>query len=958
MASFLEREQLVPTAPVIAPADQILGELQVHQGLYGMGAAQVKSAQSAYGSLALTNSQNQSALDTLNKQANEELKTASLRDMSIGQNREAALGVFDPIVKDSNIMGDHALTQYWGKQRSSAEGDRVTNGGKAYNKSAVDAINMQQQLFANSDKSTWKQFYANKESYNSYYDKTAEMASLQKMFKTDVIEKDEQHGAYIATTKNSSWYKDKWQQFVEANASPQLKSQLGLEARAEYYRDMLTMDKTQMVDKYTGLRNSLIDKQQTVDKENLLNVYTSLSAFTDSKDNAPLRAHLLAQKDYLEKAYLNKDQMKRNPLEGRDAIGDVNSLSAGTRIAEQLAQYKYFDRVGDAFAHQEIKQTIKPDYAYLSLTKIREESRQFNLRQGETNRHNRVTEVETGRHNKADEQIGLLKAINTGRGKAGKNGTGTGDEDDDTTDPTNRTGNLENANDLGANSNPTDVQKQGQTVLEKLNDNTKEYEAVADVSLRNIFSNQFISSIDELLKDPKNQNLTLRDLPDPTKAADGSGGISNRVAQFLAGSQSIIDTSNPNVTRVIDNPGAAYGLKLTEVRQMMKDAVLHPEVFKTGLEAIKKNDPSIDSYKLATDLELAKQKIDGRHAQVTNNAIPLLRNSLGKYSKYFEESYFAKGKIPTAADIKSVVDSIPDSGLDKELTSNSNLTTGDRFSRLFGSSLSDVAKERLTDNITKGIYGTLGNSRVATNTQYRIYSPDKGDAEKDPDFKANMLHLIEGAETATKGNGGPKVDAILQYAKNNPGMVEGLRMNTVSMGSDQPTMEITFKAPKRATDKVPESGVKIPTTNANRSFYNAISDDRTDLLNNGSLKFQADYADGTKSNLSIYNESGSPDTPMLDINKDFSYKTLDIDPQTGNIKGVRTVYKSDLVNSWAGKGSSQFMIDINRDPAAMHSNIAKGVAMNRDAVNEYLKSNGAITNVSQLPEYIKNLLPR
>src|ERR1700754_2522504 len=113
MPSFLEKEQLLPTQPYIAPADQILGAFNTEQSLFGMGAAQVANTQRSFASTPLSNPQNQQQLDGLMKTANQQLKSLSMTNLSIGQNQTQALGVFDPILKDENIMGDSQLTQSW-----------------------------------------------------------------------------------------------------------------------------------------------------------------------------------------------------------------------------------------------------------------------------------------------------------------------------------------------------------------------------------------------------------------------------------------------------------------------------------------------------------------------------------------------------------------------------------------------------------------------------------------------------------------------------------------------------------------------------------------------------------------------------------------------------------------------------------------------------------------------------
>lgn len=951
MPSFLEKEQLVPIAPSIAPADQILGAFGTKQSLFGIGAAQLKNAQQSYASTPLSNPQNQQQLDGLMKGANQQLKSLSMNDLSVGQNQDQAMSVFDPILKDQDIMGDSALTKSWNQGRAKAESDKISGGGKNYNSAALDAINYQQTLFSRSDKSSWKSFYNNKETYNPYYNVTDEMDKLSKNFHTDVIEKDSQNGAYITTTKDSSWYKDKWQQYVETNASPQLKAQIGQQARAEYYRDMLTMPKEAMVQKYTSLRNGLISKQMNVDAQNMMNIGTSLAMFHNSKDNGGLRAQLTAQAAYLSQSYDAKKQALNSPLEGADAIGDVNGLAVGTRLAEGLAQHQYFDRIGDAFAHKDEKMSIKPDYAYLGLKKIQEQSKEFGIRQFEVGRHNRATE----QHATNMEAIDMMKAqAELVRANGGGKKKGSGVDDGDIDDPTNKANyGLQPGNSVNPGSDTEQTQKEGKVILDHLGGVQNQYNDLYDGISKNVFSNNLMSTIDDALKDPTRQNFTLSDVADPTKASDGSGGNSNRLAKFLAAAGQLVDKQG----NMVSSPAAAYSLTISEVKDKLREIWSDPAMFKKGLEAIKGNDPSVNVYATAAELEKKKQRIDGEHSDIVNQAIPILRTNLGKYASLFEDDYFRKGKIPTRDDIRAKVNDIPFSAIQSEVGSG-DITWGDKFKHQIGlKSQDDLYRDVVTDNITKNVLGTLGVNRTAYNSNWQDFWPDKGNPKTDNEFKNNLEILLQGAEGPTKGLGSDVKNA-LQYAKNYPASVAYVRMNSADEAHDQPYMQMYFKEPTTAAEKasMPKSGLEVPTTTANPRFNQAPLDDRTTLLNNKALKFSVQYEDGTKSNLSIYNTTGDKRNPQFDLNPDFSYQSLDIDKRTGDIKGIITVHKAEEVNNLTGGRPDLLPQAINVDPSAVYNTLSNKLIKNRDAVNEYLKSKGAITNIQQLPDYVKGAL--
>lgn len=968
MASFLEREQLLPVAPSIAPADQILGAFNTKQSLFGIGEASALTAYNNYSSMSLSNPQNQQQHDQLMQTAGQDLKSATMKDLSIGDNQSSALSVFDPILKDQDIMGDHALTQGWQQDRARAENARISNGGKGFNSDALRAVNAQQQLFARSDKSSWRTFYNNKESYNPYMDEFAETQKIAKSFKTDVIDKDTQNGAYITTTKDSSWYKDKWQAYFEANASPQLKAQIAQRARANYYTDMLTMPKEAMVQKYTDLRNGLIKKQMSIDYGNMMNTAAQLAIKHTSKDNDRHRGELIAQGKYLSDAYDAKKTALASPMEGGDAIGTVDGLATGLHVAEGLAQYKYFDKMGDAFAHKEEKFTIKPDYAYLALTKIKEQSREFGIRQAEVGRHNKAQEGIEGFNAQAHMLTAQAAMLSAQKKKDGE-----GDGSDDSNNPNNPTnvptggsnGIPIPSNKVNAKSDSEKTQTEGSKILDRLSDVQNKYDQNYDNMSQQLFSKNIWDTMSAILKDPNKQNLTLKDIADPTRNTDGTGGNSARMAKFIVAAGALnedpgaglLDAITGNRTKY-DPTQEAMSMPLSQVKVTLRQIWSDPAMFKKGIEAIKGNDPSVSSYAYAAQLEKMKQRIDGEHADIVNQAIPMLKTNLGKYTSLFQP-YFDRGVIPTKEDIRKEVNNIPLSAV-KDDVDASEISTGPKFQHIFGfKSQDDLFRDALTNKLTKQVLGTLGVNRTAYNTGQENFFPNKGNPQTDNKWKNNIEILVQGAEQATKGNGDKDVTRILEYARNYPELVEHIQMNSVDEAHDTPYMQVFFKKPTSAAAKAdppPQSGLEIPTVNANSKFLQMPLDDRTLLLNNKALKFQSKYDNGVTSNLSIYNSTGDKSDPQFDINPDFSYQSLDIDKKTGDIKGIMTVHKAEEVNNLTQGRPNLLSSVINVDPSAVYNVLADKLIKNRDAVNAFLQAKGSIKNINDLPEFLKTAL--
>ncbi len=240
MASFLERDQLIPVQPQLQAAEPILQNLQQDQQLYALDASRLNSQYGNLLGLNLTREDNRNDLNGLLDTAHTQLKGYAQTDLGIGENASQAQTVFNPITSNDNIMGDHAYTQHISNELEKANKSRTTDSGKGYNQASADAINYQRQLFAtNSDKANWRMFYNNKEQYTPYRDINEWLTPAAAAFKTDVAKTDLTTPGYIMTHKDASWYKEKWQQYVEANAPAWVKQQLGTEGRADYYRSLL-----------------------------------------------------------------------------------------------------------------------------------------------------------------------------------------------------------------------------------------------------------------------------------------------------------------------------------------------------------------------------------------------------------------------------------------------------------------------------------------------------------------------------------------------------------------------------------------------------------------------------------------------------------------------------------------------------------------------------------------------
>lgn len=391
MPSYLEREQ--PFERVQPALDNVQGLMNVYNtklSLVGMGEGQLKSVYNSYSNLPLTREDNQNQLKGYLNQADQSLRSSVRTDLSVGDNAKSALGAFDPILQDSNVMGDYAYTKHIQGELQKAQSQRITNGGKDFNQASYDALQYQQQLFRmNPNKESWKMFYNSKDSYSQYYDKTAEMQKLEGMFKTDVIDKenDSESKGYIIGRKDSSWYKDRFQQFVEVNGSQQLKSQLNTEAKAEYRKSMvINADNPQRVyDVYKSAFDNMRSSKEIElnDRLNQSSLYLNTlnkSAVDYVEKKASYDKDIATVNDALKRLRDPNDPNNKLPLD----IANPNNLPIGEAYASSLYQHNYFSQIGSAFAHRDIKTTIKSDAAYwankgleVKLAEMKQEGSQF-----------------------------------------------------------------------------------------------------------------------------------------------------------------------------------------------------------------------------------------------------------------------------------------------------------------------------------------------------------------------------------------------------------------------------------------------------------------------------------------------------------------------------------------------------------------------------------------------------
>ena len=387
MPSYLEKEQVERINPYLDNVQAINSLYQTHLDLYGRGTGRLLAMKSNLMGLDLTLPQNRQKLDTELSQADTNLKKyVNSQDMSALGNVNAAMSVFDPITKDDDIMNDHAFTTSINGQLERAESQRLTDPAK-FNQADVTTLTNMKNLFRMSgDPSYAKTLLAMAPKYNTYYDKTSEMKKLKDMFMADKTDVTSASGGYLIGQKNESWQKQKWQQFVEANASPQLKAQLASEARAEYTTQLLYTPPKELYQRYKQSFDSQHEQALSSNK-NLLNELTIKSKNLDKSQPGydELKAEYLNQIGKVEAQIKSLSDPDNPDNKFSPDIVNPKKLPSNMAYAEALYSHSYFDKIGTAFAHTDIKQDLKYDAAYWSYQRLKKDYAQMKQDQSQFN---------------------------------------------------------------------------------------------------------------------------------------------------------------------------------------------------------------------------------------------------------------------------------------------------------------------------------------------------------------------------------------------------------------------------------------------------------------------------------------------------------------------------------------------------------------------------------------------
>lgn len=353
MATYLPNvTDVLPSPALYTPDFSFLDTmLRRRQALYEQGFAQVNS-QYNFVNRNVTNPYSVNVRDEFLAQARKNLKNLALMDLSQQQNVKAARSVFDPFVKNQPVLMDMAYTAHMDQQENIAESFRLKDGGKEFSEDNLNYLRQQRAAFANDDISSVGNYYANRRSYNPYYDYYKEIQEKMKDFKPSTYKIDRINGLYKITRDDKSWREAEVSEYLNGVLSDKAKQQMRIEAQVRFGNNPEAL---------SGAYKQVAEQQREMNAYNI--------GLIDKK--------LLLSKD---PNIINQLKTKKQQLEdnNREIDGNLQNIAKGDlsyikNNSEKLSSAIYFNGklsgFVKSFAHDDITTSIDADQVGLSLMK-------------------------------------------------------------------------------------------------------------------------------------------------------------------------------------------------------------------------------------------------------------------------------------------------------------------------------------------------------------------------------------------------------------------------------------------------------------------------------------------------------------------------------------------------------------------------------------------------------------
>lgn len=379
MASFQQDNayQTYQVNPYQSPSQEMVQAISVRNQYWDSAASSIKNAYQNYLNLDLSRQDNHQRLNELMTGVNEQLKQVTQTDLSLGENYGKALSVFDPIIKDDNIMGDSAITKHYKDQYSIAQGYRIKDSGKGYSETNVRDLSNHLQDFTNDpNAANWRQHYSSRSFYTPYYDTAAEIRQVSKEFKPDVkslssplyLDKDGKPtdkggnpSGWMLNQTDKSIIASQYRAFVDAHLSDKAKDQLSIDGRVKYHDNIGAL-----ASDYTVSNQEKISHYSNEIKS----LNGAIAGATDDQKDA-IRSQINNYTALVKELSLENTKMK---------AGDYSNLSPyKDRIASKIYTDNYMDYLSKASAQHNVDIKYTPDQVWKTMYQEDNENKRFNI---------------------------------------------------------------------------------------------------------------------------------------------------------------------------------------------------------------------------------------------------------------------------------------------------------------------------------------------------------------------------------------------------------------------------------------------------------------------------------------------------------------------------------------------------------------------------------------------------
>jgi len=326
--------------------------LKRRQAMYQQGLSEI-SNKYRYISREVINPANVEDRDRFISQAKTNLKDVSALDLSRPQNVKAAMNVFEPFVKNTNVLGDMALAEHYNQQISIADSYRNKDGGKDYSDNNLRYVMMQKEDFAKDSPDSWGNYYGNRRYFTPYRDYSKKLMEAYEKFKPHInSEPIINGGAYNYNKKTTSIDSAEFRKFLDSYLDEQDKKQIEIDGVVKYGSspEMLRSVYGSKVNANVASIDNEIKK---------LEGYNNLAKTKEEKDaiNSNIEYYKTKRKEYTD------------DLDALMAMDPVRLKQSKDRIAANIYLNEKLDDFSKSVARKDVELTAEPNQIWMTIYK-------------------------------------------------------------------------------------------------------------------------------------------------------------------------------------------------------------------------------------------------------------------------------------------------------------------------------------------------------------------------------------------------------------------------------------------------------------------------------------------------------------------------------------------------------------------------------------------------------------